>query len=403
MRRPRFRPIVRFLRTEAGSGVILLAATVAALVWANGPWAGSYSSLWTRELAIGPSGLHLREDLRHWITDAAMVLFFFVVGLELSREISAGELRDPRKSALPVVAALGGMAAPALIFVALNGSGPSARGWAIPMATDIAFAVGVLALFGRRISDGLRIFLLSLAIVDDIGAIIVIAAFYSQAVAIAWLSVAFLAIAAYGALAQVVKRGRVLLVCVAVLVWYATLRSGIHPTICGVALGLLTPMPHGGRSRAFPDIESRLHPVTSNIVVPVFALANAGVALHTDAAARAVRSSVFWGIVGGLVAGKLVGIWGPSVLAERWRLGRLPDGVRPAQLLGAAALGGIGFTVALFIAALAFDDPRLVDFAKLGVLAGSVTSAAIGAVVLLWTTRRRKGKARDVDHRRDTP
>lgn len=388
MRRQRIRPILRFLREEAGSGVVLLAATIAALAWANSPLAASYESLWSIEIAIGPPELHLTEDVRHWINDALMALFFFVVGLELSREVASGELRDPRKSALPVVAAIGGMAAPALIYLALNSSGPGVDGWAIPMATDIAFAVGVLALFGRRISDGLRIFLLSLAIVDDIGAIVVIAAVYSDAFEATWLAIALAAAGVYGLVAQRLVRGRILLVVIAVGVWYATLRSGVHPTIAGVALGLLTPMPQGARARSFPDVESRLHPVSSMVVIPIFALANAGVEVDGNAVGRALGSRVFWGIVAGLVVGKLLGIWGPSVLLAGRRIARLPDGVGRSHLLGAAALGGIGFTVALFIAGLAFEDAERSDIAKLGVLVGSATSAAIGAAVLLWTTRR---------------
>jgi Na+:H+ antiporter, NhaA family len=374
------------------------------------PWASAYQALWSTELAVEVGRWTLALDLRHWINDGLMALFFFVVGLEIRRELAVGELRSARTAALPALAALGGMALPALLFVALNAGGEGLRGWGIPMATDIAFALGVLALFGSRVPAGLKVLLLSVAIVDDIGAIVVIAAFYSEG--LAWVPMAV----AVGLLAVITVLHRVgvvwwpIHVLLGVGVWLATYSSGVHATIAGVALGLLMPtrplVRHLSVSLGDNDmelsapvvrwvkqhvqetisaaerLEHTLHPWTSLAVVPLFALANAGVPLSRASLAAAVSSPITAGVVLGLVAGKLVGISAAAWLAVRLRVGALPEAVTGRQVVAVAAVAGIGFTVSLFIASLASPDPALQDQARVGILAGSLLAAAVGALLL---------------------
>jgi NhaA family Na+:H+ antiporter len=329
-----------------------------------------------------------------------MVLFFFVVGLEIARELRAGELVDRRRIALPSAAAVGGMMMPALVYLAFNTSGTASRGWGIPMATDIAFAVGVLAVMGDRIPDGLRIFLLSLAIVDDIGAVAVIAIFYSQGVEAAWGVAAIAAIAGYAIAARSRRRipGRgLLLIALALAAWYATIRTGVHPTVAGVALGLLSPVGAGPRD-TFARLELPLHTVTSYAIVPVFALANAGVRLDVGSVRDAFASPIFWGVAVGLVAGKIAGIAVPTVVALRTGFGGLPGHVGTRDVFGVAALGGIGFTVALFITSLAFTDAGQLSAARTGVLFGSVAGATLGAA-LLWPQARHPSRSKSTTER----
>jgi len=400
-----------FLGTEAAGGVVLLGAAVLALLWANSPFASTYESLWSTEIGFRLGGFELSEDLRHWVNDGLMTLFFFVVGLEIKRELVVGELNDARKAALPVVAALGGMVGPALLYLAIAGSAAPA-GWGIPMATDIAFAIGVLALLSDRIPAGLKVFLLSLAIVDDIGAILVIALFYSGGLNVGWLLVAGVSLLVVVGL----RRANVLWVPLYVLVgavtWLATFESGVHATIAGVALGLLTPArptdPGGfgdvlqGAQElpAEPDaqslrsltvqgnevvsvaerLEDLLHPWTSYLVVPLFALANAG--LSFTSFGEGITSRVALAVVVGLVAGKLIGISLSAWVAARLNIATLPEGVTWSHVIGAAAVAGIGFTVSLFITNLAFIDEQLIVEAKLGILVGSVIAGVIGAAIL---------------------
>jgi NhaA family Na+:H+ antiporter len=376
------RALLEFLKTEGGGGVVLLVAGVVALVWANSPWQDAYHDLWHHEIGIGPAGWALQDSLQHWINDALMALFFFVVGLEIKRELVYGELQEPRTAALPVIAAIGGMVVPVVLFWALAGSGEAARGWGIPMATDIAFAVGLLALLGRHAPRGLKVFVLTLAIVDDIGAILVIALFYAEQFELGWL------LGGVASLALVVVARRsgvnhpVAYIPMAVVAWYCTYRSGIHPTIAAVALGLLTPAgPVGGRP-VLEDLEHRLHPWSSYFVIPVFALANAGVALNGDAIGEAAGSRLTWAVIAGLVAGKLTGIAGATFIGARTRLGQLPGGVGNVHIIGAGAVGGIGFTVSLFITGLAFSTEALQAQAKIGILVGSLMAALLGAAIL---------------------
>jgi len=369
-----------FVSLEAASGIVLLLAAAAALVWANGDTAG-YTSWWHRELTLGPGGLAITESLVHWVNDALMTVFFFVVGLEIKRELVTGELRDRHRAALPAVAALGGMVVPALVFVAINAGGGGLDGWAIPMATDIAFAVGVLALLGPRVPSSLKLFLLALAIVDDIGAIVVIALFYSRGLDGWWLLGAVATVLVVVAMARLRVDHPLAYVIPGVLLWWCLHEAGVEPTLAGVVLGLLTPATPRRGVPVLERLENSLHPVSSFVIVPVFALANAGVVLSGDAIDHALASRVTIGIVAGLVVGKFVGILGATALALRARIGALPDGLSLRHVAGVAVLGGVGFTVSLFITDLAFRG-EVIDDAKIGVLAASVLAATLGTIVL---------------------
>jgi NhaA family Na+:H+ antiporter len=408
------RPLGRFLHVEASGGVVLLAATIMALAWANSPWSASYTELWSSQAGVSVAGHSLELDLRHWVNDGLMTLFFFVIGLEIKQEVVGGQLASLRAAAIPAIGAVGGMVVPAAVYVAFNVGGAGVDGWAIPMATDVAFALGVLALLGSRVPAGLKVVLLALAIVDDIGSILVIAAFYASDIEPGWL------LAAAGALATVALvrwRGVRYMPVYAVLglaVWFATHESGVHATIAGVALGLLTParplMPEVDADRVAGELsgdsavsaaevrdisfriresvpvaerlQDLLHPWTSFVVVPLFALANAGVEVSSSALADAATSPVTLGIIAGLVVGKTVGVAGAVALGRRLGLGVLPPGVTMQHVVGMGGLAGIGFTVSLFVAGLAFTDAALADQAKLGILAASALAAAVGAVVL---------------------
>ena len=376
-------PVVEFLRIEAVGGAVLLAATIAALTLANSPLAEAYQRLWDQELTLGG----LRWDLRHWVNDALMTVFFLVIGLEVKRELTIGRLRDPRRATLPIVAALAGAAVPALVFLALNPSGPAARGWAIPMATDPAFAVGVLALLGSRVPAGAKAFLLALAVVDDIAAVTVIAIAYTTHLALGWLALAAVGVLAGGLLLRVrvlPLLGWGLLGLLGVGVWWAAYRSGLHATIAGMALGFAVPAcPIGGHSR-LELLEGRLHLVSAYLVVPLFALANAGVVLDAAGLSAAWDSRVAWGVAAGLLIGKLAGVVGASLVAIRLGLGTLPEDMTGRHLWGLGALAGIGFTVALFVTDLAYGSvPAIgVDPAKLAILAASLVAGLLGAAVL---------------------
>ncbi len=402
----------RFIETEAASGIVLFAVTVVALVWANSPWQHSYETLWHNPIVLQAGGLRIAEDLRHFVNDGLMALFFFVVALEIKREIVRGELADMRVAALPVFAALGGMVVPACLYLLVTVGSGAGHGWGIPMATDIAFALGVLALLSRRLPGSLKVFLLTLAIVDDIGAIIVIAVFYGGTLDLTALAVAIGFLAATAVLIRVRIDWPPLYLALGVAAWYATYRSGVHATIAGVAFGLLTPAralaptetvrrwaldlsdePNASevqqmmviaRESVSPaeHLEVRLHPFTSFVVLPCFALANAGVVIHRDMLGTSGARAVAAGVTLGLVVGKVIGIMAGSWAATRLRLALLPEGVTWSHIAGIAALGGIGFTVSLFISGLAFDDPRLADAAKLAILAASTAAAVIGAALL---------------------
>jgi NhaA family Na+:H+ antiporter len=373
----------RFLATEVGGAGVLVVATVTALVWANGPGRGAYRSLWSSRAGVHAAGHAVELTLHGWVNEGAMALFFLVVALEVKRELVRGELRQPRRAAVPVLAALGGMVVPALVFTAIAGGGERGGGWGIPLATDIAFALGALALVGRRAPSSLKVFLLTLAVVDDIGAIVVIAVFYSAGVSGAALAAAA-GIAAAG-VALRVARVRVAppYVVVGVALWLALHEAGLHATLAGVFMGLLVPADaRPGRRPPVERLERVLHPWTSYAVIPLFALANAGVPLSTSVLGDAVTSRVTLGVAVGLVAGKVVGITGATWLACRLGIGVRPAGASWRDVSGVAMLAAIGFTVSLFIADLAYDAPALVDEARIGILAAGVVAACGGAVLL---------------------
>jgi NhaA family Na+:H+ antiporter len=415
-------PIQQFMDTEASSGLLLLAAALVAMVWANSPWSASYESFWTTELTVGTEHLHLSEDLRHWVNDLAMAFFFFVVGLEIKRELVHGDLRHRSTAALPVVCALGGMLVPALIYLGFNAGGAGERGWGIPMATDIAFSIGVLALVGRRVPASLKVFLLTLAIVDDIGAILVIALFYSSGVELAWLAAAVGVLVGFLGLHRLGVRSLVPYVVLAAALWLTMFEAGVHATIAGVLLGLLAPArpfqrPETVRRVAAAwlqeehladDVDSErdetamlevatiateavspverfghaLHPYTSYLVLPVFALANAGIDLSPPSGAPSITSAVSLGVLVGLVVGKPVGITLAALAAVRFGRVPLPTGAGWVEMVGVGLLAGIGFTVSLFVTGLAFDGPLAVD-AKLAILVASAIAGAAGATCLL--------------------
>ena len=412
------RALQRFLRTESSGGAVLLLFTVLALAWANSPWRAGYETLWHTELSLRVGDVIRTEDLRHLVNEALMAIFFFVVGLEIKQELVAGQLQRWQTAALPAIAALGGMVAPAAIYTALNFGDEGSRGWGIPMATDIAFALGVLALLGRSVPGSLKVFLLTLAIADDVGAIAIIAVFYSGGIQWSALLVAAALLAGVAAL----RRARVFwmpgYVLLGIGVWAAFYESGVHSTLAGVALGLLAPArplapdvvaeewsidlaeePSAGQLKTMTTLarstvsvterlQHMLHPVTSYVIVPLFALANAGVVFEAESLREPGAGAVAVGVALGLVVGKFVGVSAAAWLAVRTKVGRLPDGVGWPHIWGVGALAGIGYTVSLFIADLAFSTADLTDAAKLGILAGSLASAVLGGAILLFSARR---------------
>ena len=417
------RPVREFLHIEASGSILLLLAATAALVWANSPWASSYDAFWHTTIGIDIGGFRIEESLQHWVNDALMVIFFFVVGLEIKYELVTGGLRDPKTAALPIVAAVGGMVVPAGIYLLIAGDGAGSAGWGIPMATDIAFAVGVLGLLGRRIPSAARLFLLTLAIVDDIGAIIVIAAFYTQELHLEWLGLALVLLGVMVALRMLRVWALWIYVVLGFFVWFAMLESGVHATLAGVAIGLITPatallredVARSYAQRALQDrhldpeelsrlrfllnesvpvverLQTLLHPLSSYVVLPIFALANAGVALGGGALGDAVTSAVGLGIAAGLVLGKPLGIVLACFVAVRLGLGRLPDRTSWTMVVGLGSVAGIGFTVSIFIAGLSFPgSDALTAEAKVGILVASLVAAIVGTVLLLLGTRGRE-------------
>ena len=400
--------IREFMRLESAGGACLLAATIIALLLANSPLGDSVADFWHHHAVVLVGPVEIDESLVHWINDGAMAIFFFVAGLEIKRELVVGELRDVRRAALPAVAALGGMIMPAALYMLINAGGEGSAGWGIPLATDIAFAVALLAVVGGKLPSGLKVFLLSLAIADDIGAVLVIAVFYSASISFTWLGI----VAGLLAVVMLMKRADIWFVPAYVVVgiglWVAMLESGIHATLAGVVLGLMAPavarkpdptvveveptIPLGVLREVLTDARETipvtdrllhtLHPWTAFVILPVFALANGGVVLSASGIADAATSSVTIGIVLGLVAGKCIGIVLATRLAVALGIGSLPEGVTWRMVTGVAFLGGIGFTVSLFITGLAFDDHLLQDSAKIGVLTASVIAAVAGASIL---------------------
>jgi NhaA family Na+:H+ antiporter len=413
-------PVERFLAIEASSGILLLIAAATALVWANSPWRDAYSALLHTPLGIRVGAFAFDRDVHFLINDGLMVVFFFVVGLEIRRELHSGELSELRRAALPAFAALGGMIVPAGIFLAFNGGTPASAGWGVPMATDIAFAVGVLALLGKRVRPALRILLLALAVIDDLGAIIVIAVFYSSGIQAVGVAVVVGGLALLVAMQKFGVRSPVLYVGPGLVVWAGTYATGVHPTLAGVIVGLLTPPRPWLDSNAFVNqaqqtvdivgkqggtdldpvrtkmtnlevisretasplerLQHALHPWVAYVIMPIFALANAGVSLGS-ASLDATGQLVLLGVILGLLLGKPIGIVGLSWLAVRLRLAALPAGVAWREVTVVGFVAGIGFTMAIFIAGLAFPSGALLEVSKLGILCASALAAIIGLAI----------------------
>lgn len=381
------RRVIEIFHRETVGGAVLLAAAAAALVWANSPWSPAYHAL--REVRFGTDGLglHLNLTLGQWAADGLLAIFFFVVGLELKREFVAGDLRDPRRAALPVVAAVGGMAVPAVIFLAFTvGAGEGAtRGWAIPTATDIAFAVAVLAVVSTHLPAALRTFLLTLAVVDDLLAITVIAVFYTTRIDVVALLAAALPLALFAVLVHRGVRSGWLLIPPAVLTWALVHESGVHATVAGVLLGVVVPVrsaaPGSGAAERF---EHMLRPVSAGFAVPVFAFFAAGVTFGGyDGLLTALRDPVALGVVVGLVVGKTVGVFGTTRLLAAVTRARLDPSLRWIDVLGVSLLAGVGFTVSLLIGELAYGPgSERDDIVKVAVLAGSLLAALLAAVLL---------------------
>jgi len=423
-------PVRRILAMETASGIVLFACAVIAMVLANSPFAADVEHFWETPIHLGLGDWRFDKPLHFWIDDGLMAIFFFVVGLEIKRELLGGELRTFQRAMLPAFAALGGMVGPALVYFAYGFDGPAARGWGIPMATDIAFVVGVMALFGSRVPFGLKIFLLSLAIVDDLGAVVVIAVFYTDQINLLMLGLSLGGFVLTITLNWLGVRPVPVYVAVGAATWLALYKSGIHPTIAGVILGLLTPyrawldrdtlrmvfnevdenladtpdhqkieptdvamLQYAAREVVSPlaRLESRLHPWVGYAIMPLFALANAGVPVKTESLGDPVGLM----IAIALVIGKTLGIFGFSYIAVKCKLARLPNGVSWRMILAAAMLGGIGFTMALFIAGLAFlGHPANLEAAKTGILIGSLVAGIGGALLMRWAvnnpSRKRK-------------
>jgi NhaA family Na+:H+ antiporter len=418
-------PVEHFLAIEAASGTVLMAAAFVALAWANSPWRMVYSDLWHISLGVSAGTFTFDRDLRFWINDGLMTIFFFVVGLEIRREVYRGELSELRRAALPLAAAIGGMLVPALTFFAINSGRPSVVGWAVPMATDIAFAVGALALLGKKVTPALRILLLALAVIDDVGAIIVIAMFYSADLVVGGFAILGLGILVTLIMQFIGIRSPVAYIAPGTVIWTGAYIAGIHPTLAGVVIGFMTPVRawYGRgtfldqtetgvrkvRSEGVDDdrnllshlgslsvanreavspverLQHTLHGWVAFGIMPLFAFANAGVAIG-EVRFQGDERLVFWGIILGLMIGKPIGIVALAWLTARAGLSALPSGVRWSHVSVVGMLGGIGFTMALFIAQLAFSSGTLLETAKLGILCGSglagICSIAVGYRVL---------------------
>lgn len=423
------RPVIEFTRIEAAGGIVLLIAAAIAIMWANSPWSAAYFDLFNTHINVSFGAIHINESLKALINDGLMVVFFFVVGLEIKRELVVGELNSVKKATLPALAALGGMIVPALIFVAFvapTGDPEALRGWAIPMATDIAFSVGVVALLGSRVSVSAKLFLLALAIVDDIGAILVIAVFYTEELNFGYLAFAAVLLLVMHFAKRIGISSLLFYVPMAFAIWYGFLESGVHATIAGVILGLMTPvyakysdeqfrqkavrvLERWDINRASPHaverldhdamelanvakasvpplnrLEHALHPWSSFLIVPLFALANAGVRfVGTDSGlGEQITSPVALGVAVGLMVGKPLGVTAATWLGVKLKLGVLPRRTDMKTIFGLGALAGIGFTVSLFVTELAFTHEILADEAKLGIFLGSGVAGVVGYMIL---------------------
>lgn len=426
-------PFVRFAELEASSAILLLISTAIALVWANSPWKDLYHRIWETQVVVGVGPYTMSESLAHWISDGLMAIFFFFVGLEIKREILAGELSSIRQAAFPILAAIGGAIIPALLYTLVNNGTEAQRGWGVPMATDIAFTLGILALLGSRVPPTMKVFVATLAIVDDMLAVLVIAIFYTANISIPSLVVVFLAVAVSYAANRLGVRSSLVYATIGGFMWLAMLRSGVHATIAGILLAFtipaktyLAPSEFLKRTRPLLDrfkdathsdlelltseeqqsvirelecrcaavqpplhrIELALHPWVSFVIMPLFALANAGV--HIEGNLRAIAQPITLGVFLGLFVGKPLGIMAFAIAFNKAGIATTPAGASWRQIFGASWLCGVGFTMSLFVATLAFDTEELLNLAKIGTIVASAAAGIAGSIVLL-TSRREAG------------
>lgn len=383
-------PLRDFLHRETSSGILILLASAVGLVIANSPISDRYFSLLDWQFQIGAAELALKFTLLKFINYVLMTLFFFVVGLEIKRELTSGHLASLKRAVMPFIAAIGGMALPALIYLAIAGD-VDANGWGVPVATDIALAVGLLAMVGPSVAQSLRSFLLALAVIDDIGAIAIIAFVYSTGVEYSWALIGVFVILWIVLLKKLDSHTMYIYVILGIALWYCLLRSGVHPTLAGVILGLLTPnIPHqnsqledreDGTVSVIEWLEKIIHPWSSFVIVPIFAFANTGVEISNESVRSAINSPIAWGIFFGLVLGKPIGILLTSLAAKKFRIGEMPEGAKNIDLVATGSAAGIGFTVAIFIANLAFDDAQTQDLAVFSVIVASVVSGLTSYVI----------------------
>ena len=386
----RISPLRDFLRRESTGGLLILTASTLGLITANSPLANSYFSFLDTRISFGADWYLLDLTILKVINYFLMSIFFFVVGLEIKREMTSGHLASLKKAMLPLVAALGGMAVPALIYLAIAG-GVAPEGWGVPVATDIALAVGLLTMLGPSVAASLRSFLLALAVIDDIGAILVIAFVYSTGIKISWLAAGVLSVLFIAALQKVKVTSIFVYALFAFALWFSLYKTGVHPTLAGVILGLMTPnIAHGGVDLEDVEdgtvsviewLEHKFHPISTFFVVPLFAFANTGVVITLDSIEGAAQSKIAWGIFFGLVIGKPLGVLLAAIAAKKAKIAEMPDGVSKPSLLATGSAAGIGFTVAIFIANLAFDDPQTQDIVVLAVIAASVISALLSTLI----------------------
>lgn len=383
-------PLRDFLHRETSSGILILLASAVGLVIANSPISDRYFSLLDWQFQIGAAELALKFSVLKFINYVLMTLFFFVVGLEIKRELTSGHLASLKRAVMPFIAAIGGMALPALIYLAIAGD-VDANGWGVPVATDIALAVGLLAMVGPSVAQSLRSFLLALAVIDDIGAIAIIAFVYSTGVEYSWALIGVFVILWIVLLKKLDSHTMYIYVILGIALWYCLLRSGVHPTLAGVILGLLTPnVPHqnsqledreDGTVSVIEWLEKIIHPWSSFVIVPIFAFANTGVEISNESVRSAINSPIAWGIFFGLVLGKPIGILLTSLAAKKFRIGEMPEGAKNIDLVATGSAAGIGFTVAIFIANLAFDDAQTQDLAVFSVIVASVVSGLTSYVI----------------------
>lgn len=399
------RPFEKFAQLESAGGILLFAATIFALIWANSPAAGLYSRFFETHITIGFGKWQLTEPFGLWINDGLMALFFFVVGLEIKRELISGELNSLKKAALPIAGAIGGMIVPVILFLSLNMEGEHAKGWAIPMATDIAFAMTIIRLFGSRIPRSVVVFLTALAIVDDIGAVLVIALFYTAQIHTVALAVAAVIIILL--IIMCLKRVSSLWVYYAlgIILWIAMFESGVHSTVAGVILGLVIPHRHKRENRGSPlhQAETQLSPFVNYLIMPLFALANAGIPVNMAILKDVFVHPLSLGIILGLFAGKQIGIALVSYLAIKAKIASMPRGAKWKHIYGASIIGGIGFTMSIFIADLALEHGANLELAKLSIILASLISGISGAVFILLTSKHRRDSEEAGDGGEDAP